>query len=177
MDRKRRPGSRGLKCIEVEEAVARMFGIRAHFAIVPNIASGLWIHECDLLVIRKSGHAIEVEIKVSKADLKKDAAKRHGHIDRQNRIKELYFAVPKPLYEDAVEHAPDRAGIITIEPYVWHSGREALVGRVRRKPTINKAARPLSEKEMLTVARLGAMRIWGLKAKLIKANASHQKAI
>ena len=158
-----------MKCIEVEEAVARMFGVMAHFAIVPNIASGLWIHECDLLVVRKSGHAIEVEIKVSKADLKKDAAKRHGHVDRQNRIKELYFAVPKKLYDAALEFAPERAGIITIEPYTFYSGQTKLVGKVRRKPTINRAARPLTENEMLTVARLGSMRIWGLKAKLIKA--------
>ena len=45
------------------------FNYRANL-IVPNISWGLGLHECDLLVLTSSGYATEIEIKVSKADLK-----------------------------------------------------------------------------------------------------------
>jgi hypothetical protein len=77
-----------LKSIEVEEAVARMFGIRQNI-IVPNISWGMGLHECDLLIIRKSGYAVEVEIKVSRWDLRKDLKKTHGH--QSGRIREFYL--------------------------------------------------------------------------------------
>lgn len=161
-----------MKSIEIEEAVARMFGIRQNI-IVPNICWGLNLHECDLLVVRKTGYAIEVEIKVSKADLKKDTFKRHGH--KSGKIKELYFAVPEQLYNAAVEFAPADAGIIAIETVDTRGRYSNVVGAVDEKMAVikrlaltNKSARPLSSEEVNTVARLGCMRIWGLKAKLIK---------
>lgn len=155
-----------MKCIEIEEAVARMFDIRRHI-IVPNVSWGLGVHECDLLVVRPTGYAIEVEIKVSKADLKKDAEKRHGH--DSHKIKELYFAVPDKLYEAAIEFAPLHAGIITVSwnGTIVHPQIDGFAS-IKRPAIVNKTARPLTESEINTVARLGAMRIWGLKAKLIK---------
>lgn len=148
-----------MKCIEVEESVARMFGVRENFAIVPNVSWGLLRHEADILVVRKSGYCIEVEIKVSKSDLKKDSGKRHGHKDWLNRIKELYFAVPAALHDAAEEHAPVHAGIILID--------EEGSARIQRTAKVDRTARPLTEKEMMQVARLGTMRIWGLKKKII----------
>lgn len=153
-----------MKCIEVEEAVARMFGIRKHFAIVPNVSWGLLSHECDLLVVRKSGYAIEVEIKVSRSDLKKDEQKRHGHIEWQNRIKELYFAVPDKLLGSALEFVPINAGIIT----VGRNNVGVTYAHIERPAVSNKHSRALDHAEMLTLARLGSMRILGLKAKLLK---------
>ena len=72
---------------EIEEAVARYYDYRSHI-IVPNVSWGWDIHECDLIVVRPSGYAIEIEIKRSRADIKADGDKRHGHVDRQNRIKQ-----------------------------------------------------------------------------------------
>lgn len=153
-----------MKCLDVEIAVANLFDFRRHL-IVPNVGRGMDLHECDILVVRKSGYAIEVEIKVSKSDLKKDQEKRHGH--ESNKIKELYFAVPEKLLSDAYQYVPSHAGIIAVND--TPQGRYASFERVA---AINKNARPMTEREMQNVARLGTMRIWGLKKKLATAPAS-----
>jgi hypothetical protein len=170
-----------MKTIEIEEAVARMFGIRQNL-IVPNISWGLGLHECDLLIVRKSGCAVEVEIKISLADLKKDARKRHNHIDRHNRIGHLYFAVPEKLLGVAERYAPASAGIIVVAPTNqfngyedddWVQGEALYISKLRayiHRPAIKrKNSGKLTEAEINYVARLGCMRIWNLKAKLIKA--------
>ena len=148
--------------IEVEEAVARHFGYRQNI-IVPNISWGFYIHECDLLVVRKSGHVLEVEIKVSKADLIKDQKKGHGHVDRHERIREFWFAIPEYM-ENCIESIPERAGILLVYMNEWN---HHYCCKTLRSPKINTKARKLEENEVLMVARLGTMRIWGLKRKLI----------
>jgi hypothetical protein len=152
-----------LKSIEVEEAVARMFGVRQNI-IVPNISWGMMLHECDLLIIRKSGYAVEVEIKVSRWDLRKDLEKPHKH--ESSKIREFYYAVPAQLYGYATEIVPIGAGIITIE----QSKYDTVLGHaeIKRQPKIRRDARKLSTDEISQAARLGCMRIWGLKAKLIR---------
>lgn len=59
-----------MNTLEIETAIAMKLDIRKHI-IVPNISWGAGLHECDLLVINKSGYATEIEIKISKSDLKK----------------------------------------------------------------------------------------------------------
>lgn len=146
--------------IEMEEAVARHFGIRQNI-IVPNVSWGFYIHECDLLIIRKSGCLLEVEIKITKADLKKDLKKEHQHID--GRIKELWFAIPEYL-EDSIEYIPKHAGIITVYDNEW---TKSLCCHTLRDPIVNNKAEKLYENEKFMIARLGTMRIWGLKRKII----------
>lgn len=150
---------------EMECLVARFLNARVNL-IVPNVSWGMGLHECDLLVCTKAGYLWEVEIKVSKADLKKDAEKRHEH--RHHNIKHLYFAIPTYLV-DCIEHIPARAGIITVAP-----AGEKQWGRVKqlRAPETNRAATPIDHNARYTLARLGAMRIWGLKDNLLKAKAT-----
>jgi hypothetical protein len=151
-----------MRAIEIEYVVANMFGIRRNI-IVPNACWGLGVHECDLLIIRESGSAVEIEIKVSKSDLKKDAEKRHGHLNK--KIKQLYFAVPESLAEACIEYAPQRAGIITVEAWTTYPFGKATI---RRKAVANKLAIGFTPEETQKAARLAAMRIWGLKEKLIR---------
>ena len=66
---------------EMECAVARYMDFRTNL-VVPNVSWGFEVHECDLLIVTKTGYAYEVEIKRSKADLKKDIEKKHGHNSR-----------------------------------------------------------------------------------------------
>jgi hypothetical protein len=158
-----------LKTGQIEAAVARHLNPRTNL-IVPNVHWGMNIHECDLLVITKSGYAWEVEIKVTKADLKKDAEKRHQHQD--DRIKALFFAIPDYL-QDCIDLIPERAGILIVRSgdrqtdnyggrkYTWPRRVTRL-----REPVQNLAARPFSDDERYKVARLGALRIWLLKEKL-----------
>jgi len=142
--------------LELEIAVMKKLGIRKKL-IVTNISWGLNIHECDLLMVSGSGYATEIEIKISKSDLIKDLEKRHKHQNR--KIKYLYFAMPSSLAKH-IEYVPTHAGIMVVNS----RGRVFTIAR----PKINPACRPLTEDEIFQVAKLGAMRILGLKTKILK---------
>jgi len=134
--------------IEIEYAIACHLGWRQNI-IVPNISWGANVHECDLFVLSKSGWATEIEIKVSAGDLKKDASKGHGH--RSNKIRYLYFAIPKKLLKHW-KHIPVRAGIYIVD-------EKGGVHKLRAAEK-NKDARSLTADEIANIARLGVMRYW-----------------
>ena len=138
----------------MEIALSRYFNPRKNL-IVPNVFWGMFSYEVDLLVVSKSGYATEIEIKVSKQDLIKDKKKRHGH--DSYKIKYLYFAIPSYL-KDFTEHIPEKAGIIIVSDNYFCQ-------RIR-KPRINHQYK-FTEQELFKVARLGAIRIWGLKQKIL----------
>lgn len=144
---------------EMECAISDLFEYR-RCVIVPNISWGFKIHECDMLVIRNTSYAVEIEIKRSISDLKADFKKKHDHSD--DRIKELYYAVPEELLESSTELIPEHAGIISIEYY-----RKKYRAVIIRKAKINKSRR-LTAEEILRISHLGTMRIWSLKKKIIK---------
>ena len=152
--------------LEMEIALAQYFGVRMH-VIVPNVSWGLGLHECDLIIMSKAGYLTEIEIKISRSDLKKDIEKRHGH--HSNKIKYLYFAIPKKLEKD-IEFIPNRAGILIVEKRKrdWADNSEYISVSVLRSSEKNKSCRKLLESEQTKLARLGAMRIWGLKEKVLK---------
>ncbi|MBP7509387.1 MAG: MmcB family DNA repair protein [Prolixibacteraceae bacterium] len=161
--------------LEMEECLARYFSYRRNL-VIPNVSWGFNIHECDLLVVTKSGYLIEVEIKISKSDLKADMKKEHNHHDHYNRVKELYFAMPENLAEDkeCIDLVPENAGIILVSKWKpnWH--KDLFVqARTIRKSKVNKAAGKLYDNEKYQLARLGTMRIWSLKKKIIKIT-SHE---
>ena len=143
-----------LKASDIEIAVAEYLNVRTNL-IVPNISWGMFLHECDLLVLTPAGFAWEVEIKISRADLIKDKEKRHGH--HNNKIKSLYFAIPDYL-EYCIEHIPERAGVISVN--------DKLRCKTLRRPISVKCPYRFTMQERYKVARLGSMRIWGLKRKI-----------
>ena len=145
-----------LTSTEIEIYLSNYFNYRQNI-IVPNISYGLGVHECDLFIIRKSGYAVEVEIKISVQDIKADLKKSHKH--KSNKIRELYFAIPKEL-EHAIEYIPEHAGIITIEKHI--TGKPATI-HMLRGAKLNTDARKLTEKEIHKATHLGCMRIWALK--------------
>lgn len=148
---------------EMEVAIAKLFNIRTHI-IIPNLSWGFFNHECDLFLIRKSNFGFEVEIKRSKSDMLADFKKKHGHIDRQNRIVQLYYAFPVELLPKVEELVPEECGIITVNRYGDDYIRASIHKEARRK----KGAKRLTDKEILKITRLGCMRIWTLKDKLNK---------
>src|SRR4030043_1181553 len=142
---------------EIELQVALYF--RPHINIVvPNISWGINIHECDVLVITRSNYLYEIEIKISKSDLIKDLKKTHGHNDYRNRIKKLYFSIPQKLV-DAIDYVPSRAGVLVVEP-------DGRVDEYRK--AITQKAIKINDNEKFQIARLGTIRIWNLKQKLIE---------
>lgn len=147
----------------MEIRLANYFDFRQKI-IVPNISWGLNIHECDLLIISKSGYATEVEIKISKQDLIADAKKRHHH--QSDKIKFLYFALPEKL-ESFINYIPKQAGIIIVEEKeIWRIDGYRKGVKILRKPQCNKTCRQLSDIEIAKVLRLGTMRIWTLKQRI-----------
>jgi hypothetical protein len=147
----------------MECALANYFNYRTNL-IVPNVCWGMNIHECDLLIVTAAGYCWEVEIKRTRPDLKQDRNKRHGHLD--NRIKRLYFALPDYLEKD-IELVPPRAGIVLVQPQAIREYNPCC--KLIRKPEDFKLAKKLSKAERYKVARLGALRIWNLKRKLVCA--------
>lgn len=137
---------------EIEIAVARYFDTRINM-IIPNVFWGLDLqHECDLFILTKTGWAYEVEIKVSKYDLRNDAKKRHGH--KSKLLRKLYFAIPEKL-EPEIDNIPEHAGVLVV----------GVGGRVKkaREAEQNKLAIKIPNDKALKLGRLAAMRIWNLK--------------
>ena len=143
-----------LTAIEVEAAVAAFYGIR-ETVMVPNVSWGLLEHEADMVIMKASRWADEVEIKVSASDIKADLRKNRGRGHRRSPlIRKLWFAVPEHLADDP--NIPVFAGILKINE---HGERV----EVYRPAPINPSARKLTDKETYTLMRLGCMRIWSLK--------------
>jgi len=143
-----------LKCVDIEIALARYFNFRTN-VIVPNISWGMFNHECDLLLLSPAGYATEIEIKISKSDLIADKKKLHKHND--HKIKNLYFAIPTYL-RHCIKHIPDKAGIILID--------QKKHCEIIRKPRSNKTPYKFTDPDKFLIARLGTMRIWGLKERI-----------
>ena len=163
---RRKPRTRPITTIEMEDAIARLYGFRTNI-IVPNISWGLpGMHECDMFIVKSTGYAVEVEIKRSKSDLLADFNKGHHHKDRRNRIKEFYYALPENLMKSCEELVPKDAGIIVCERSDYVNGK--VFARFHRDPAPRFGAVKLSKDEQFKIARLGTMRIWSLKQKIIK---------
>ena len=150
----------------VELATVQHFNYRTNI-IVPNVSWGLGLrYEADLVVLRPSGFAAEVEVKASASDIKKDLEKRHGHGGRHYTLKllfrELWFAVPEHLMFNP--HIPDRAGIL----FTRYDHRNIGKAYVLRNPKIQKNAVKFDAKLKEKLLHLGVMRVWGLKENLIK---------
>jgi hypothetical protein len=142
-----------MKTEDIEIAIASYFDTRK-VVIVPNLYWGLGFqHELDLAVVTHNNYIWEIEIKISKSDLKADAKKKHGHYS--NKVKRLYFAVPKELQEDALILIPERAGLFIVD----ENRRVELI----KKPITNVLARPLEQKEIEHLHKLIQMRFWTLK--------------
>ena len=157
-----------IKTLDIEIALMAHLNIRQNL-IVPNISWGMNLHECDLLSLSAAGYATEIEIKVSKYDLLKDCEKRHNH--ESNLIKRFYFAVPEHLTDIALTTIPERAGLYIVKWAIyggggWEQWRRKV--ELVKKCEDKKHAVKWDDKKRYELARLGAIRILGLKRKIRK---------
>lgn len=125
-------------------------------------------YECDVMAVTKDLRIIDVEVKISRADLKVDAAKdkwwRHVvygqppiHRDWPPRVWKHYFAVPAEIWRpDLVDCLPSPAsGVLLLS-----EGRNGVqVSCFRRSKPCRDAYR-LTPAEALDVARLANLRMW-----------------
>lgn len=143
-------------CQDIEIAVARHFNPRLNL-IVPNVSWGLpgLQYEADMVVLRPSGYAAEVEIKTSASDIKADLGKGHNHLC--SLFSEIWFAVPEELADDP--NIPDYAGILAVSR---DPKKERLCVRVVRRGK-RRSKRKFEDRHRLALLRLGCLRIWHLK--------------
>jgi hypothetical protein len=138
---------------EIELAISHYFGTRTHI-IIPNLSWGMFPYEMDLCILNnRSFYASEVEIKISKSDLKRDGKKGHNHDCNDNMIRQLWFAMPDKL-ENCADLVTERAGILLVSP----------TSRIRkiRQAKINVVAKKWTMTDAFNLARLGTIRMWNL---------------
>ena len=147
---------------DIEISVAQHFNPRQN-VIVPNVHWGLGLpYEADLVVLRPSGYAIEVEIKTTASDIRADLKKKHQH--DSNLFRELWFAVPQELV--ATPEIPGRAGVLGITPFDTGAHNDKWFCQVHHAAKMNRAVRPWEPRQVKKLLELGVMRIWTLKQHL-----------
>ena len=153
---------------QIELALAQHFNYRTNL-IVPKVSWGLLNHEADLLIMNRTGYLTEIEIKRSWADFLADFRKSHTHDD--SKVSWFYYAVPESIVERCkaklMEIDPNkRWGLISYftdrmgecwPNIVWYPSNS----------TKHNPSKKLSLEEQYQLARLGAMRTWPLKNKII----------
>lgn len=131
--------------------------------VVPNVSWGLLDWEADMIVLQSSGFLTEIEVKISVADLRRDAdKKKHAMFFDPRRLvpQRLFYAMPADVAEKAADAVPAHAGIIIVRPCADTSYNRARIVRAAKK---NVAARKLTETEKFQLLRLGVMRYWTRK--------------
>lgn len=166
----------------IANALAIKAFARKYLCVVPNCS---WTgNECDLLVVTENLRIIDVEIKISRADLKADAGKnkwRHGfdaeldggygnwgkHTPRKrewpNKVWKHYYAMPREIWDDKLfESMPTQnSGVILLwqqDGKIW-----PMVKRIA-KPC--RDAQPISAVNAIDIARLASLRMWDAQQKL-----------
>lgn len=157
----------------IGRALARQT-FKAGLVVVPRCT---WTgHECDLLVVTEKLMLVDVEIKISRADLKADAKKDkwwhrqrfwdepHGEkprtpVDWPPKVWKHYFAVPHDIWTPALfDSLPSTAsGVILLADGITPGFMAASVER-RAKP--NPDAQQLAPAHIVDIARLASLRMW-----------------
>jgi hypothetical protein len=112
---------------------------------IPNVILNYGKHECDIIILSPARWATEVEIKCSVTDLKRDADKKHQHINEQ--IKYLWFALSSEITNAAYQYIPDRAGILQGYWHKYNDYKGINRFRIIRKPEKNKHAVKWTQQE------------------------------
>lgn len=149
--------------------------------VIPNCQ---WTgHECDLLVIERGLRVIDVEIKISRADLKADIHKAkwwNGRPWRRQAItlrgRELrrrewpekvwkhYYALPQEIWRpELLESIPATSGVLLLCAQDSPSSPIAL--RVIRRAKPNGKAKQISPQDAVDLARLASLRMWAALSK------------
>lgn len=147
-------------------------------------------HECDVLAVTQDLRIIDVEVKISRSDLKADAKKgkwwvrkvvgyspgeRRAVYDETPRewppkVWKHYFALPADIWHDDLLAAlPSAAsGVLTVRE---HRGRIAVECRRRAKPC--RDASKLTAAQAVDIARLANLRMWDAYERLHPEQASN----
>lgn len=135
--------------------------------------------ECDILIVRNDLRLMEVEIKVSRSDLKadkhKDKWKKYAgtwaygqpeptpvQLTHPTKIWKHYYALPRDIWKpELIEDINPCSGIILIGMHTDYYDRECGVwATIERQAKPNKEAKAISAYEAIDIARIQNMKYW-----------------
>jgi hypothetical protein len=160
----------------IAQAVARQIFTRAEL-IIPNC---YWAgSEMDLLVIEsKRMRIIDVEIKISRSDLKADIKKdkwwysrpwSKRHVPRRRRlwpdkVWKHYYVMPASIWSTELFHTiPETSGIVLLSQQ--ESKTTPIVAKLIRRAQPCREAKPISPHDAVDIARLASLRMWAALTK------------
>lgn len=139
-------------------------------------------HECDVLAVTTDLRIIDVEVKISRADLKADAKKdkwwiqqwghwADGKMVRPDPIARIYppkvwkhyYALPKEIWTpELFEYLPSKASGVLLLSHIGEarSIRAPIAVDCIRRATPNKEATRLKPEQAMDIARLANLRMW-----------------
>jgi hypothetical protein len=176
----------------IGRALCRQTFNRSALVLVPNCN---WTgYECDVLIVEKNLRIIDIEVKISRADLKADAKKDKWwshmlysealaagktvagerwdpYAHRQpvawpRKVWKHYYAMPKAIWApELIDFLPANSGILLLSEPGEHDTVPVVIRCVRPlKP--NRDAAKLEPAAVLDIARLANLRMWEAYAKL-----------
>ncbi len=171
-----------------ERSIARALALqtfqRRHLVLVPNC---IWTgSECDLLVVTANLRIIDVEVKISRADLKADAGKDkwfhswdykidgpwRPRDEQQRRPREWprkvwkhYYAMPRAIWTPELDASlgSSASGVLLLEQ---RGGNAEIVVRCERRAYPNRDAERIKPEDAVDIARLASLRMWDAYAEL-----------
>lgn len=169
------PMRNGWNADEIARALAMQVFNRRALVMVPNC---YWTgDECDLLVVRNDLRLVDVEVKISRSDLKADAGKgkwvdisgwgasrvevRRTH---PRKIWKHYYAMPTEVWKEGMEACiPATSGVL----FIRRAGPDGRVNAyVHRQAKPCPTADKLTLEQVMDVARVCSVRYWDRYAKL-----------
>ncbi len=160
----------------IAKALAYQLFNRAEL-VIPNC---YWTgHETDLLVIeRKNLRIIDVEIKISRSDLKADTKKdkwwHHRPWSRRHeaakprkwpdKVWKHYYVMPASIWDGKlIDHLPEASGIVLLAEQ--RNASTPIAARLIRRAHPCRDAKPISPQDAIDLARLASLRMWAALTK------------
>lgn len=159
----------------IAATLARVVFASKHLVIVPNCS---WPGgECDLLVVTPNLRIIDVEIKISRADLKADARKdkwyyawnwrTDGRYDPAlrkprlwpSRVWKHYYCMPRDIWEpQLLDYLPSPTSGVLLMFEDKSSGDFRI--KVERMAKPDRQADRIRAEDAIDIARLASLRMW-----------------
>jgi hypothetical protein len=125
-------------------------------------------HECDLLAIdRETLKVVDIEVKISRADLKADLKKDKWWSHHYSRppvrrdwppeVWRHYYAFPGELWKpELLASIPETSGLVLM----YRDRVEGVTLALKRRAKPNPKAKPIGARDAIDLARLCGLRMW-----------------
>jgi hypothetical protein len=178
----------------IAAALSRQIFNHKYLVVVPNTS---WTgNECDLLVVTENLRVIDVEIKISRSDLKADAKKDKWFQNWDYRIDgpqafgdqsarrarewpqkvwKHYYALPAEIWNDSLLETlgSPKSGVLLLQ----RDEKGAIKVQVKRIAAPCREAERLSATQAVDIARLASLRMWDAYEKAEKALAKQSMEV